>query len=153
MNDHSKKLFRAIFHEAQPIDLDFSEWDRSVRLVVIAWLGKSFPGRGSVHNVDFIGLQSLVWKSNHLGINLDSPKQRFQWHILGSTVRRTGKLYFVTLRSCGPGPDLEIKCKDVTISKLNRSMIQAIYPHWGMPDKPLARPGFKELFELFSARR
>ena len=148
MNEDSKRLFRAIFHEAQPIDFDFSEWDSRVRLVVISWLEKRFPGRGPLHNVDFIDVQSFLWKSNHLGIKLHSAQERFQWHILDSTLHRKNGFYSIRLRSLGPGPDLEIECRDVALSKLNRTTVQTICPDWGEPDKPLARPGFKELCHL-----
>ncbi len=152
MNYRTQKLLRAICHEAQVIDFDFSEWDRRVRLVVIAWLGRNFPGRGALHNIDFLDVRSLSWESRHLGITLDSPKQRFQWHILQAKVRREKGECLVELSTLGPGPDVRIKCRDVGVSKLNRSVVHRINPNWGMPDTPLARPGFKELYKMIRRR-
>ncbi len=153
MNRYTKKLLRAIFHEAHVVDFDFSQWDRRVRLVVIAWLGKTFPRHGPLHNVDFVGVKSLSWESRHLGIVLDAPEQHCQWDIMESKTRGCIGDYSVRLSGFGPTPELTIKCKDVAVSNSRFAVINRVNPGWGDPYKPLARPGLEELCKVLRRKQ
>lgn len=83
MRAASRKLFDVIFQEAVVLDVDFFEWDKFLRLVVDAGLVPRNEDEASpIYNVDFLYIDEILWKSNHLRIQLDAPNQHCQWTIM-----------------------------------------------------------------------
>ena len=140
------KLFNVVFQEAHVIDFDLSQWDRKLRLVVSAGLvGENFAGYGPLHVID---LKSFSWKSNHLDVVLDEPDQHCQWVIMEFAVERRAEFDLIRLSGFGPTPEVELECRDVAISTLDPSVVDAVNPAWNRPYGPLARPGFEELLGI-----
>jgi hypothetical protein len=153
MDARTRKMFQIVFQEAHVIDVDFSKWDRRLRLVVSAGLvGDNFQARGPLQNIDFVDVSELQWRTHHSGIALDSSKHHFQWVVMEFSLQRRDGYDIVRLSGFGPAPALDITCRDVRISELDPSVIDRLNPHWNEPYRPLARPGFEELEELSSRR-
>lgn len=148
MDRTTRRLFNVIFQEAEVLDFDFCKWDRYVRLVVLGGLlPENFNGRGPlrIHNVDFLDVAELMWKSMHLGIVLESPRHHCQWTIMEFKVVRKGKCKVITLSGFGPSPRLRIVCRDVKITEMWADVVDALNPHWNAFSAPLARPSLEEL--------
>jgi hypothetical protein len=154
MDAQTRKLFNIVFQEAHVVDFDFSQWDRRLRLVVVAGLfGENFEGRGPLHNVDFIRVKELSWHANHLGVVLDSPEQHCQWVIMEFQVEKRLECYSIKLSGFGPTPMMEVTCSDVQISELDAGVVDRVNPDWNRPYCPLARPGFEKLLRMLKDQK
>jgi hypothetical protein len=141
-----RKLFDVVFQEAHVIDVDFSKWDKRIRLVVVGGLvGDNFDGRGPLHNVDFSGVKSFTLHANHLDVEPESEDTHCQWVIMEFSVHSEGAFSRVTLSGFGPTPLLVIVCRAVTISELNPDFVAKVNPLWNRASAPLARPSLDEL--------
>src|SRR5262249_22681408 len=91
------RLFKTIFHEAHVVDLDFSQWDKFVRIVAV---GRVVPtrqgGRWRTFNVDFVDMAEFVWRSNHLGIPMGEG-EHCQWTVDDYDIKQTASRIVVTL--------------------------------------------------------
>ena len=147
MNETTQKKFEIIFQEAHVVDVDFSKWDKWIRLVVVAGLMPgNFNGYGNLHNIDFMSVAEWSWKANHLDVVLDSPEHHCQWVIMDFCLERGDKFNVISLISVAPPcPDLKITCKDVEITELSTDAVDTVNPNWNTPYQPLARPSFQEL--------
>lgn len=153
MDAQTRKLFNIVFQEAHVVDFDFSQWDRRLRLVVVAGLfGENFEGRGPLHNVDFIRVKKLSWHANHLDVVLDSPDDHCQWVIMEFHVEKQDQFDRIKLSGFGPTPTMELMCSDVQISELDAAVIDRVNPEWNRAGYPLARPGFEELLRILKCR-
>jgi hypothetical protein len=151
VDDKVRRKFDVIFQEAHVIDFDLSQWDRRLRLVVVAGLvpGNFHGGRGPLHNVDFNGLQELVWRVSADGPQeLESPNHHSQWVIMKFDVYEQLQADKILLAGFGPTPTLEIVCSDVAISELDAKIVDRVNPSWNKASSPLARPGFEDLLTL-----
>src|SRR5262249_1312881 len=141
MDAQTRKLFNIVFQEAHVVDFDFSQWDRRLRLVVVAGLfGENFEGRGPLHNIDFIKVKELSWRANHLDVVFDAPDQHCQWVIMDFQIERQAEFYSIKLSGFGPTPTMEVTCGDLQISELDAGVVDLVNPGWNRPYCPLARP-------------
>lgn len=146
MDREAWALFQVVFQEAHVVDFDWSEWDRRVRLVVIAGLfGANFHGRGPLHNVDFEDVESVAWLARHRDVRLETPNAHCQWVIMEFSRNRTGALERITLSGFGPTPRLEITCGRVTLSELEATDVDRFNPAWTRAGAPFARPSLDDL--------
>lgn len=144
MDVQTQKLFEIIFQEAHVIDFDFSQWDRRLRLVVVAGLHeKNFEGRGPLHNVDFRDVKTFSWHANHLKVQLASQDRHCQWVIMEFDREKSGEFEKITLSGFGPASRLEITCKKIAVSEMHPKIVDQINPNWNRPYCPLARPGLR----------
>ena len=151
MNQKTQKLFEGLFQEAHVVDIDFSKWDKWIRLVVVGGLHpENFNGRGPLHSVDFIGVEELSWKSHHLKVKLP-PNKHCQWVIMDFRIKQDNDWYVISLLSVGllPTPDLTIRCQDVKIAELSPDIVDEVNPDWNNPYRPLARLSIQEIFARY----
>lgn len=154
MKSQTRELFNVVFQEAHVIDFDFSQWDRCLRLVVVAGLVKTnFSGRGPLHNIDFVDVVEVSWRGNHLDVKPDASGEHCQWVIMDFNVAEDVRGDRITLTGFGPTPRLEIVCGAVQISEMDPSVVDQLNPEWNGPAMPLARPGFQELLGLIRHKR
>ena len=154
MADESIDLFKRIFHETEVVDIDFSRWDKFIRIVAVA---RAMPlgedGWFQLYQVDFCDVESFTWRSNHLGVELDKPEQHCQLMFMDYLVKKTNTAYVFELRGIRPSPDMVIHCKRLNISSISKSAIDAVNPRWHQPYHPLARPSIEELFAARKVRK
>ncbi len=155
VNALDKKKFDIIFHEAVVIDLDFSNWDKYVRLVVV---GLSIPVRTqesyALYRVDFCDLEELHWKSNHLGIELESESHHCQWTIFEADLHKARSHYEVELSGVtAPSPLLQLKCGSIRISEMHKGTVDRVNPGWNRSSAPMARPGLDEMCKIIELTR
>ena len=154
MDDQTRNLFNIVFQEAHVVDFDFSQWDRRLRLVVVAGLfGENFEGRGPLHNVDFIRVKELSWHATNLDVVLDSPEEHCQWVIMDFHVGKQDQFDSIKLFSFSPTPTMQVTCSDVQISELDPDVVDRVNPEWNRPGCPLARPGFEELLRMLKDQK
>jgi hypothetical protein len=150
LDSATKRLFTAIFHDAHVFDVDFSHWDRWVRLVVFGGVAKpDFNAEGVFHKVDFVDVVELTWKTNHLGVE---PDRHFQWGIAKSAIVKLPGRIRIALSGVGCAPALSLVCCDVQISEMSTDTLTALNPHWRKPYQPLVRPDIEGLLKLRNAK-
>ena len=139
--------FAQIFSEAQVIDIDFSKWDKFIRLVVI---GLNYPAgddnRSRLFNVDFSGVKEFTWRGHHIGITLDDANKHCQWTVMKYIITRTSSGYEVSLSDVSPpSPEITILCEDIQISAASWDVVFAVNPLWHGSHLPLARPSLDQI--------
>lgn len=144
---HSETEIARIFHEAQVIDVDFSKWDKFIRLVVIAL---DYPadvnGRSSLFNIDFMDVADFRWLGHHVAIQLEETTQHCQWTIMKHKVLHTESGYEIWFGDvAAPSPELTVRCRSVAISPLSWDLVFAANPRWHGSHLPLARPSLEEI--------
>lgn len=71
-------LLHEIFLDAHVLDLDFSRWDRSVKILVVATeMPPDGDGHLPVFIVDFLGVEEFTVRFSHLDRPLDEG--HYQW--------------------------------------------------------------------------
>ena len=143
-----EKKFRAVFREALVVDIDLSRWDERIRLVVVAREEVAAP-EGSlapIYTVDFVRTSELECKFGHLDIEWDIPERgHFQWNVYEVKLSRDHGKYTIILSSSSQLPIISVRCEDVEIAPIPKSLIDKVNPGWSKPGEALARPGLAEL--------
>jgi hypothetical protein len=145
-----REKFDAIFRDATVIDVDLSQWDSRIRLVIVALEEKEAPegSRLPIYAVDFIQASELHCRFRHWDISEKfSPEGHFQWNVYEVSVSGEADSYVISLSSSPQLPMMTIRCKDVEISPIAHSVLDMVNPGWNKPRQPLARPGILELAE------
>src|SRR5215467_394243 len=143
-----REKFDAIFRDATVIDVDLSQWDSRIRLVIVALEETDVPegGRLPIYAVDFIEASELHCLFQHWDVARKfSPEGHFQWSVYKVSVSERAGSYVISLSSSPQFPVMTIRCKDVEISPIDNSVLDMINPGWNKPRQPLARPGILEL--------
>ena len=142
MKDHAQ--FKAIFSDAQVLDIDFSAWDRGIRLCVVG-LDAEFPipKKLPIFLVDFCATTRFACTFRHSGVALDDPEHHFQWNIQDFTIDQAMSTngLSITLVGAGVSPNLALECTDYEISRLPHTVLDDKFPGWRAPYGPLVRPG------------
>jgi len=143
-----REKFDAIFRDATVIDVDLSQWDSRIRLVIVALEETDVPegGRLPIYAVDFIEASELHCLFQHWDVARKfSPEGHFQWSVYKVSVSERAGSYVISLSSSPQFPVMTIRCKDVEISPIDNSVLDMVNPGWNKPRQPLARPGILEL--------
>lgn len=147
-----KEKFDAVFRDARVIDIDLSQWDRRVRIVVVALEETALSNkRLPIYAVDFIQSSEINIQFRHW--NIPVPEGHFQWNAYDTSVCIDGDTYEISLSSSPQLPILRITCKDVCISSIENEVVDQINPGWNAPRQPLARPGIVELVSRYQKLR
>lgn len=136
----------AVFRDAHVVDVDFSVWDREVRLVVVAVEETaSAPKRLPVYEVSFQGVTTFT--GNFPQQTRPLAHQHRQWNIYGvevTTLQKSIRLFFA---GSSQDPALEVVCQDIVVASLEISILDQLFPGWARPGAALARPSIRELWE------
>ena len=155
MKKEDKILFEKIFHEAVVYDVDFSKWDKFIRIVVAAGaLNSSFSSRyAAMYNVDFFKVKEFWWEFKYSDIKLESPVHHCLWTIMDfNWVKNSNGAYLFHFKSISsPDPDVKIVCRKLCISEMNPENINIVNPGWDRPYAPFARPNIEELYTIITA--
>jgi len=148
------KLFKTIFSDAHIIDVDFSEWDRLIRLVVESdhaeWINNRLP----IFSIQFMNVSLFVCSYNYSQVILENPDEYCQWeiHDYQKKMSDNGQIE-ISLISPGPGADILIKCKEINIQQIEHEVLDSLFGHWNKPYSPLARRSIKSLSTSVSSKK
>jgi hypothetical protein len=140
--DHKK--FKDIFMEAVIIDFDLSHWDRRLRLIAVATEETDLAKDGMlpIYVVDFNRMSSIKFDVLHLSEEFEG---RYQWNATLESITHDEDRYIIDLSSEPKLAALQIVCEDVTITPIEKNLIDMVCPGWGKPDSALVRPGILEM--------
>jgi len=146
MSKKKTDLFGLIFCDAQVIDLDFSEWDKQIRLCVVGLDVESpTPNRLPLFTIDFKRVTHFSCMFNHLDIQLDNQCHHFQWNIHDFRKHKVRDNLQIELIGSGASPRIEITCEGYDISPLSHAALDSLFPGWDKPFGPLARLGIEAM--------
>jgi hypothetical protein len=154
MSKFDWNLFETIFSDAHIIDVDFSEWDRLIRLVVESdhaeWINNRLP----IFSIQFISVRLFACSYNHIQVILENPDEYCQWkiHDYRKKMNKHGQIE-ISLISPGPGADILIKCKEINMQQIEHEVLDSLFGHWNKPYSPLARRSIKELYASFFPKK
>lgn len=140
----NEPFFKDVFRDALVIDLDFSDWDRAIRMVVVAREATAFPKRRlPIYVVEFQRVRSLDIRFAHNGTPVNGD--HLQWSIdvldlaaLNGTIR-------VRFSERPQMPITTIQCEDIDIRGLDSDALDTRFPGWNKPGSPFVRPGVEAL--------
>lgn len=144
-----------IFSDAHVKDLDFSEWDQRVTLLVLAdhcRNGRSPGGRCPVLEVRFERVQSFSVDFQHLGRPGRSVGEHFQWLIDSPELISERPLEIVLRGAHAAAPSLRIRCEAATWTELARWQVDSAFPGWDAAGAGLARPGVARAIDTKTRR-
>jgi hypothetical protein len=144
-----RKLFEQIFSDAHLIDVDFSNWDKSLSICVIAdHVDVSTPEFLPLFIVEFAMVSKFNLHFNHFEIELDEPEQHFQWNIGEYQIGLYEHEISVLLFGSHICPKLEIVCKGIMMRRIDHSALDRLFHGWNRPYAGLARPGIEALAKI-----
>ena len=140
------ELFKAIFADAQVLDLNFSNWDRTVQLCVVGLdVEDPVPEQLRLFAIDFARVNDFHCRFRHLDTELDAPEHHFQWNIHDFKIEQEDRLLVIELVGSGVSPMLSITCERYEIRPLAHEVLDRLFPKWRKPFGPLVRPGIEEM--------
>jgi hypothetical protein len=151
MNSSEKKFFLSAMKSPLVVDIDFSAWDKFVRIVVAVAPDEEFSAQSDLYNVDFVRVTTIAWNAQGAVEFESNETQHTRWQIWGVELDELAEGYRVELRSSAP--DLNIECQDIRMSPLDGKLLVALNPAWFKPGEPLARRSLEMLAESFTHRR
>ena len=143
-------LFETVFSDAHLIDLDFSEWDRFVRIIVESDHSEWRSGRPPIYSVDFTRVTMFMCDYIHPFVEIEDPEKHCQWHIhdFKRQLTERGRME-VRLISTGPAPDLQLRCEDIIFKELDHEVLDDLFGDWDKPYRSLVRTSMERLYDKF----
>lgn len=134
-----KNLLSAILMDAQVVDVDFAEWDRCVRLTVVA-LADERAGRYRAYLLEFQQVREFAVKMNHERTPVDGHQQ---WCADEFTIDNVSSGVRVIMRGSPHMPVTTIVFRDCLIRELDSTALDAAFPNWNRSGAPHIRPGIE----------
>jgi hypothetical protein len=154
MTKDKEVLIEAIFSDAQVIDIDFSNWDKFISILVVADHLKStfYNHRLPIYEIKFLQTVKISFNFNHHDDNIfiDNNDLHYQWMIDQSSIDndKNGN-YFLTLFQNNNQPKIEISFKDLETKEISPQYFDEINAKWFKPNSSLARKDIKSLYNFF----
>lgn len=150
----SDDLFKAIFSDAQVLDVDFSNWDNCIQLCVVGSdVEYPIPDKLPLFMVEFRRVSSFQCSFRHLDIQLEDEEHHFQWHIHDFSITNSGQETNVALIGAGASPNLNIICAGYDIRSLPHKLLDKLFPGWRQPYGPLVRPSIEAMARSRRSRK
>lgn len=127
-----------IFSDCDVVDVDFSEWDKFISIVVVSDHMEHKNGRRPVFIVKFIEVVSINFRYVKEVPILDGNKH-CTWSISGSELLVDGDVMHFSLSSSSPGSNIEVKCRQVELESIENKTLDVFFPGWNKPYSPLIR--------------
>ena len=141
-----RKLFQQIFSDAHVVDVDFSNWDESVSLCVVADHVKvPTESRLPLFLIEFLRISKFHVNFNHLEVEVERPEEHFQWNIDEFRIQIDKCRISVSLFGGKTWPKLDITCEGIEIRPIANSLLDELFPGWNKPFSGMARPGIEAL--------
>jgi hypothetical protein len=145
------RLLSSIFRHAHIVDLDFSQWDKFVRIVASAHGLPRKNGRCPTFNIDFVDVADFRLFSGRRGVSADDENA---WTVADCVVRASASRLQVALRTPNdPSPTAVIACTMLRITEVSDAVVDATSPDLDRSSGMLARPSLEELVAHSSAKR
>jgi hypothetical protein len=144
--DVNQELFLSIFRDAHVVDIDMSQWDRCIRLVVVAIEATAFPTkRLPVYIVELQQVSELVINFHHY----DRPTDfgHYQWNIDTVRLEEVESGFRVQLSGSRLMPGCTILFADADIRLLDNSRLDRRFPGWSKAGAPFIRAGVEQQLE------
>jgi hypothetical protein len=136
-----QKLLSEILKDAKVVDVDFSEWDRCVRLAVIA-LAEERARRYPVYVLEFQQVSEFTVVMNHDAVVAEGMGHQ-QWCSDEFTIDSVARGFRVVMRGSSHMPIATIVSRDCLIRELDSSALDRSFPNWNRPGAPHIRPSIE----------
>ncbi|MEO0461111.1 MAG: hypothetical protein AAF219_09715 [Myxococcota bacterium] len=136
-------VFERIFSDALVIDIDFSLWDESVSMLVVA---DHFKASGPASLVlSFCRVRRFCSRFNHYEVDFDDG--HFQWRIdeIQPLAPVNGGAHSFRFVDRDTMPVTEIEFDDVLIREVEHTFLDRVTPGWAEPGGPLVRRGWLQM--------
>jgi len=141
-----KRLLSEVLKDAQVVDVDFSEWDRCVRLAIIA-LAEERSRRYPVYILEFRQVSEFSVVMNHEPLESDSTGHQ-QWCSDEFTIDKVPRGVRVVMRGSSHMPVTTIVSRDYLIRELSSSALDRAFPNWNRPGSRHVRPSIEALLRV-----
>jgi hypothetical protein len=146
-----RNLLSAILKDAKVVDVDLSEWDRCVRLAVVA-LAEERVGRYPVYVLEFYQVSEFAVVMNHDPAAVEGTAHQ-QWCSDEFTIDSVARGFRVVMRGSSHMPATTIVSRDCSIREVSSSALDKAFPDWNRPGSPHIRPGIETWLGPRSALR
>lgn len=152
---------RALMSFAQIVDIDFSQWDDRIALLV---LDISQPAEAQVQQglrkflplmeVSMVGPKRLEFEFRHDHAKATlAQEQHVQWTVMDSEIEQNENSMVIRLRSWGAEPELVCEASTVEIREVDIEDALAVAPWWGhRRSPPFIRPGLVDMARMIRHR-
>lgn len=145
-------LLRNIFLDAHVLDIDFSDWDTGIRLLVV---GTELPvdsrNRLPLFIVEFQGVRDFGVTFAHL----DNPLREghYQWRAHTFSIDTEGAQHRVRLSGSKLFPTIALTCREIDVRPVDQDVLSKTFADWDHPGGPLVRPGIERAMRSKERRR
>lgn len=156
----SEELLERIFSDAHILDVDFSEWDNWIGMIVIPdhfeVMGQE--NRLPVLLVRFYEVKSISLDLNHYQamkrVHVNEPGVHFQWHIDDFEVHdENSRTMSYRFWAGSSDPQLKVSCSEITYERLNSIDLDKMFPGWAKPGAAFIRPGITSMLTKQKSNR
>ena len=150
MTEADWEYIERVFSDCHVLDIDLSEWDCRITLLVVADHVESDEwGRNPPLLVSFLRVHDMRIAFNHLEIKLklDEPGVHFQWQI-DTAIDKTEKgkrTHRLLLSGLTATPTLDIEFEHIKVEQLRCADLDRKLPGWTDPSGPFVRPGILQV--------
>lgn len=138
-----RSALASILKDAQVVDVDFSEWDRCVRVAVIA-LAQSGKRRHPVYLLEFEQVSEFAMVIRRADVDAGEVIGR-QWCSDEFTIDSVANGFRTVMQGSASMPALTIVARDCVVRELNASALDENFPNWNRPSAPHIRPGIEAM--------
>ena len=141
-------LLERIFSDCHVKDIDLSEWDRRLSLLVVAdHVRGDELGRKPPLLIHFVRVHEFRVIFNHLEIETPESGAHFQWQVdtLVDKTRKGEGIRRVSISGLAATPTLEVGFEKIEIEYLRPDELDRGLPSWTDPSGPFARPGIRRI--------
>jgi hypothetical protein len=135
-----------IFRSATVLDVDFSSWDRFIRLVTIADT-MIVDGQAQIFQVDFKNVSSFKMDLDQRVEKQWLEESRPVWIVSDFEFHESTNPRYKSLTFWGyeAQPRISVVSETINISVISPTTIRSVYPEWLEKDAGLARPSLETL--------
>ncbi len=136
---------KSIFHEAMIFDIDFSDWSKSV--VLIVGFGSKASSFTNKHCAFFELCFDQVSKFNMEFAHESEGAIYSFWTPYQCEIVTSGEEILFTIPKVSFDPSLQISCREITLEEINPSKFYKIADNWEDNGSTLLRPSVREMIE------
>ncbi len=156
ISEQQIQYLNLIFSDADIIDIDFSHWDESVDVYVMAdHVPHVVPGKRTLLAVRFRHVRRFdcsFCPHDFTKFTLKTQSQKhLNWYIYRIHLVKN-EISKVTLSGSEQFPILKIEFEDFDTENIDHSLFTEVNPDWAESSSGLARPGIKHLHALFKRK-
>jgi hypothetical protein len=140
-----RETLTRVFSDAHVIDIDFSEWEEQLSLVVLADHYENWSDRKPCVIVTFHDVRNFEYTMSHSPGIHDIGDGHPHWYIDDLHIEAESSLMRLRLHGSGASPTLAILCKNVNVRSLDSASLDSIRPGWNRPGAGFARVSIENM--------